>query len=63
MALAREQIKRLEQLLEQQQQPFSHQLTRLQTVPSVGPIVALKAVAVFSDVRWPGLDGPSSWAV
>jgi transposase len=49
--MAREQIKRLEQLLEQQQLPFSPQLARLQTVPSVGPIVALTAVAVFSDVR------------
>ena len=48
--LARAQIKQLEQLLEQQQLPFSHQLARLKTVPSVGPIVALTAVAVFSDV-------------
>ena len=48
--LAREQIKQLEQLLEQQQLPFSQQLARLKTVPSVGPIVALTALAVFSDV-------------
>src|SRR6266850_7399921 len=49
---AHEQVAALEDSLrEQQQEPLRHDLDRLQTVPGVGPIVALTVLAVFSDVR------------
>lgn len=48
---AGEQIARLEEMLEEQQRPFEVQVRSLQTVPGVGPVVALTTVAVFSDVK------------
>jgi transposase len=48
---AHEQIAALEGSLKEQQRPFQPDVDRLQTVPGVGPIVALTALAVFSDVR------------
>jgi len=48
---AGEQIEALEKLLDSQKPPFSEEVERLQTIPGVGPIVALTAVAVLSDVR------------
>lgn len=45
-----EQIAALEQALAAQQAPVASTVERLQSVPGVGPIVALTAVAVFSDV-------------
>ena len=48
---AHEQILTLEDSLRAQQQPFQHDVDRLQTVPGVGPIVALTVLAVFSDMR------------
>lgn len=48
---AREQVATLEVSLRAQGEPLQHDLDRLQTVPGVGPIVALTVLAVFSDVR------------
>lgn len=48
---AHEQITILEESLRVQGEPFQRDLDRLQTVPGVGPIVALTVLAVFSDVR------------
>jgi transposase len=48
---AHEQVVALEGSLREQQQPFQRDMDRLQTVPGVGPIVALTVLAVFSDVR------------
>ena len=48
---AQGQIAALEGSLTQLQRPFQADVDRLQTVPGVGPIVALTALAVFSDVR------------
>ena len=48
---AHEQIVALEGSLREQQQPLQADVDRLQTVPGVGPIVALTVLAVFSDVR------------
>jgi transposase len=48
---AHAQIAELEASLRKQQRPFQADVDRLQTVPGVGPIVALTAIAVFSDVR------------
>jgi transposase len=48
---AQEQVVLLEQSLEAQSEPLRTELDRLQTVPGVGPIVALTTLAVFSDVR------------
>ena len=48
---AHEQIAALEASLREQQAPLRQDLDRLQTVPGVGPIVALTVLAVFSDVR------------
>ena len=45
------QIDALEADLEAQQVPFREDLELAQTVPGVGPIVALTVVAVFSDVK------------
>jgi transposase len=47
---AREQSLGLEKLLAEQQRPFTPEVERLQTIPGVGPIVALTVIAVFSDV-------------
>lgn len=44
------QISKLEEVLEQQRAAFAEPVERLQSVPGVGPIVALTALAVFSDV-------------
>jgi len=44
------QIAALEEWLEQQRVAFAEPVARLQGVPGVGPIIALTAVAVFSDV-------------
>lgn len=60
---AREQIARLEESLAAQGAPFSNELDRLQTVPGVGPIVALTALAAFSDVqRFPSAKHAASYA-
>jgi len=48
---AQAQIAALEDSLQEQQRQFQPAVDRLQTVPGVGPIVALTALAVFSDVR------------
>ena len=48
---AHEQVAALEGSLREQQPPLQRDLDRLQTVPGVGPIVALTVLAVFSDVR------------
>ena len=48
---AHEQVRTLESSLQEQQQPFQADLDRLQAVPGVGPIVAMTALAVFSDAR------------
>jgi transposase len=60
---AHEQIVALEQSLGEQQEPFQRELARLQTVPGVGPIVALTVLAVFSDVRrFPSAKHAASYA-
>ncbi len=60
---ADEQTATLEQSLREQQQPFQREVERLQTVPGVGPIVALTALAVFSDVsRFPTAKHAASYA-
>ncbi len=46
----RVQIAALEAMLDQQQAAFAEPLERLRDVPGVGPIVALTAIATFSDV-------------
>jgi transposase len=46
-----EQVTELNASLEAQGEPYRAQLERLQTVPGVGPIVALTALAAFSDIR------------
>ena len=46
-----EQIATLETSLDTQAEPLQRDFDRLQTVPGVGPIVALTVLAVFSDVR------------
>lgn len=48
---AHDQVAALEISLKEQQRPFQPEVDRLQTVPGVGPIVALTTIAVFSDVR------------
>jgi transposase len=45
-----EQVAVLDEALATQQAPVASAVERLQSVPGVGPIVALTAVAVFSDV-------------
>lgn len=60
---AHEQVATLEQSLQDQQRPFQHQIDRLQTVPGVGPIVALTTLAVFSDIqRFPTAKHAASYA-
>ena len=48
---ARVQVLTLDARLKIEAAPFAEDLRRLQTAPGVGPIVALTAVAVFSDVQ------------
>ncbi len=48
---AREQVKSIEEELKHIQKPFEQELQRLQTIPGVGPVVAMTALAVFSDIE------------
>lgn len=48
---AEDQVEELETALHAQSAQFQPELDRLQTVPGVGPIVALTVIAAFSDVR------------
>jgi transposase len=60
---ARAQVVRLERLLATQQQAFQADVVRLETVPGVGPIVALTTLAAFSDVhRFPSAKHVASYA-
>ena len=60
---AHEQVATLEQSLDVQGEPLQRDLDRLQTVPGVGPIVALTVLAVFSDVqRFPTAKHAASYA-
>lgn len=60
---ADEQVIELEQSLRVQQARFQPELDRLQTVPGVGPIVALTVLATFSDVhRFPTAKHAASYA-
>jgi transposase len=60
---AHEQIAALEISLQAQQKPLQRDVDRLQTVPGVGPIVALTVLAVFSDVqRFPTAKQAASYA-
>lgn len=60
---AHDQIAILEESLRVQGEPFQPDLDRLQTVPGVGPIVALTVLAVFSDVRrFPSAKHAASYA-
>ena len=60
---AHEQILRLEHDLDRQAEELRPPLDRLQTVPGVGRIVALTALAVFSDVRrFPSAKHAASYA-
>jgi len=60
---AHEQIAVLEASLREQQRPYQQELDRLQTVPGVGPIVAVTVRAVFSDVkRFPSAKHAASYA-
>jgi transposase len=60
---ARAQVVRLERVLTEQQKPLRAEIGRLQTVPGVGPIVALTTVAAFADVhRFPSAKHAASYA-
>ena len=60
---AQQQVAALENSLKEQEPPFQRELERLQTVPGVGRIVALTALAVFSDVRrFPSAKHAASYA-
>jgi len=60
---AQEQIAILEGSLRDQQTLFPQDFNRLQTIPGVGPIVALTVLAVFSDVRrFPSAKHAASYA-
>ena len=48
---AQEQVEALEASLQEQRAAIQQTVERLQTVPGVGPIVALTAIAMFSDVK------------
>jgi transposase len=57
------QVVAMEDSLHQLQGPFQSDLDRLQTVPGVGPIVALTVLATFSDVRrFPSAKHAASYA-
>lgn len=59
---ARTEVLALEQLLAEQQQSFAANVQRLQTIPGVGPIVALTVLAVFSEVeRFPSAKHVASY--
>lgn len=60
---AHAQVIALEEALRAQQGPWQGDLDRLQTVPGVGPIVALTVLAAFSDVhRFPTAKHAASYA-
>lgn len=60
---AHEQVRTLEASLATQGESFRSDLDRLQSVPGVGPIVALTVLAVFSDVqRFPTAKHAASYA-
>ena len=60
---AMEQKTTCEKSLGEQQALFREELERLRTVPGVGEIVALTAIAVFSDVtRFPSAKHAASYA-
>jgi len=60
---AQEQIAALEAALAAQPPPIATVAARLQTVPGVGPLTSLTAVAVFSDVqRFPSAKHAASYA-
>jgi len=60
---ADEQVEALDVQLGLQGVPFAEDVRRLQTVPGVGPIVALTTLAVFSDVnRFPTAKHAASYA-
>jgi transposase len=60
---AHEQVGVLEASLRVQQQPLQRDVDRLQTVPGVGPVVALTVLAVFADVhRFPTAKHAASYA-
>jgi transposase len=60
---AQEQIIGLQETLAAQPAPIATVAARLQTVPGVGPLVSLTAVAVFSDVhRFPSAKHAASYA-
>ncbi len=58
-----EQTAACEKILEEQRPLFGEELERLETVPGVGDIVALTAIAVFSDAtRFPSAKHAASYA-
>jgi transposase len=60
---AQEQVAALERSLQEQRALFQEDFDRLQTVPGVGPIVALTVLAAFSDVRrFPSAKHAASYA-
>lgn len=62
-ACAHQQVQALVALLAEQQTPFASELKRLQSVPGVGPIVALTVLAVFSDAsRFPTAKHAASYS-
>jgi transposase len=61
--VAGEQVQRLEQALVQQSRWFDGDFRRLQTVPGVGPIVALTVIAALADAqRFPTAKHAASYA-
>jgi len=60
---AGEQVRKLEDSIFEQSHFFEEDFQRLQTVPGVGPIVALTAIAAFSDARrFPSAKHAASYA-
>jgi transposase len=60
---AHEQVQVLEDALRDQEPPFQHELDHLRTVPGVGRIVALTALAAFSEARrFPSAKHAASYA-
>jgi transposase len=60
---AGERVAAIEEALQRATQPFRAALTRLQTVPGVGPIVAATVVAALADVtRFPDAKRAASYA-
>lgn len=61
--VAGEQVKLLDASLDEQSRHFDADFVRLQTVPGVGPIVALTAISAFSDAtRFPTAKHAASYA-